>query len=223
MDERQILTEKIEKAVSYARRHKNTITEDNFVSIMGDLACDEKRRTLIEAYLKEKHIRVLTADAEAEQEIDFDLNLDDGDRKALDFYFEDLKALPHLTDREKERITNKAVRGDADAQQKLINIYLPQVVDLAKLYTGHDIPLEDLIGEGNIALMIGVTMLENLETMDELDGYLGKVIIDALEKLVTDEDDEEKLIVKLGQQLKKAAPDEEETLDIASDFRIDLD
>lgn len=211
VNERELLAVKLEKAVSYARTHKNTIAEENFCSIMGDLVKDPAKRGLIESYLKEKHIRVLTPQEEnEEQEIFFDMSLDEEDKRAIDFYYEELKALPHLTDREKERITAKAVSGDAAAQQKLINIYLPQVVELARMYSGHDVPMEDLIGEGNIALMIGVTSLESVESVDEVEGFLGKVIIDSLEKLVNGEDDEEKMIVKLGEKLKKAAPAAEE-------------
>ena len=208
MNERELLEEKLSKAVSYARTHKNTIAEANFCSIMGDLAKNPEQRKLIEAYLKEKHIRVLLPQDEKEEpETIWDLSLDEEDRTAIDFYYEELKALPYLTDREKERITAAAVSGDEAAQQKLINIYLPQVVELARMYAGNEIPMEDLIGEGNIGLMIGVSMLETVESVDEVEGFLGKVIIESLEKLVTTEDDEEKVIIKLGENLKKTSSD----------------
>ena len=218
MSEREILIEKLEKAVTYARKHKNTIAEENFCSIMGDLVKEPAKRGLIEAYLKEKHIRVILPQEEKEEEIVFDMSLDDEDRRAIDFYYEELKNLPYLTDREKERITAAALEGEQEAQTKLINIFLPQVVELARMYTGHDIPLEDLIGEGNIALMIGVTMLESVESAEEVEGFLGKVIIDSLEKLVTDEDAEEKLIIKLGERLKKDIPEEKEENELQNIF-----
>lgn len=211
MTEQEILAGKLADAVAFARTHKNVIAESNFLNIFGDMVADETKRNLIEGYLKEKHIIVKSEkEEEAEEHESFEMPLDDEDKKAINFYYEELKNLPHLTDREKERITKKAIEGDKAAQEKLINMYLPDVVDLAKLYTGHGVLMEDLIGEGNIALMLAVSMLECVESLEDVEGQIGKFIIEALEKLVSDDDTEEKLIIKLGEELKKAEDAKEE-------------
>lgn len=211
MTEQEILAGKLADAVAFARTHKNVIAESNFLNIFGDMVADETKRNLIEGYLKEKHIIVKSEkEEEAEEPESFEMPLDDEDKKAINFYYEELKNLPHLTDREKERITKKAIEGDKAAQEKLINMYLPDVVDLAKLYTGHGVLMEDLIGEGNIALMLAVSMLECVESLEDVEGQIGKFIIEALEKLVSDGDTEEKLIIKLGEELKKAEDAKEE-------------
>ena len=49
--------------------------------------------------------------------------------------------------------------GETDAQQRLIEIHLADVAEIAKLYAGQGVLLEDLVGEGNLALSFGVTML----------------------------------------------------------------
>lgn len=211
MTEQEILAGKLADAVAFARTHKNVIAESNFLNIFGDMVADETKRNLIEGYLKEKHIIVKSEkEEEAEEPESFEMPLDDEDKKAINFYYEELKNLPHLTDREKERITKKAIEGDKAAQEKLINMHLPDVVDLAKLYTGHGVLMEDLIGEGNIALMLAVSMLECVESLEDVEGQIGKFIIEALEKLVSDDDTEEKLIIKLGEELKKAEDAKEE-------------
>lgn len=211
MTEQEILAGKLADAVAFARTHKNVIAESNFLNIFGDMVADETKRNLIEGYLKEKHIIVKSEkEEEAEEPESFEMPLDDEDKKAINFYYEELKNLPHLTDREKERITKKAIEGDKAAQEKLINMYLPDVVDLAKLYTGHGVLMEDLIGEGNIALMLAVSMFECVESLEDVEGQIGKFIIEALEKLVSDDDTEEKLIIKLGEELKKAEDAKEE-------------
>ena len=211
MTEQEILAGKLADAFAFARTHKNVIAESNFLNIFGDMVADETKRNLIEGYLKEKHIIVKSEkEEEAEEPESFEMPLDDEDKKAINFYYEELKNLPHLTDREKERITKKAIEGDKAAQEKLINMYLPDVVDLAKLYTGHGVLMEDLIGEGNIALMLAVSMLECVESLEDVEGQIGKFIIEALEKLVSDDDTEEKLIIKLGEELKKAEDAKEE-------------
>ena len=42
--------------------------------------------------------------------------------------------------------------GEAGAVQLLTQMYLREVADVARLYAGQGVPLEDLIGEGNVAL-----------------------------------------------------------------------
>ena len=49
--------------------------------------------------------------------------------------------------------------GDADAKHRMIEIFLPQVAEIAKLYAGQGVFLEDLIGEGNVALTMAAEML----------------------------------------------------------------
>ena len=63
---------------------------------------------------------------------------------------------------------------------------MPQVVDIAKLYSGQGVLLEDLIGEGNVALATGVEMLGCLEDPEEVDGMLGKMIMDAMEDYIAE-------------------------------------
>ena len=98
--------------------------------------------------------------------------------------------------------------GEAQAQKKLINIYLPQVVEIAKLYSGQGVFLEDLIGEGNVALTIGVTMLGCLEHAKEAEGMLGKMIMDAMEDYINEnmaeEDKDKKVLSKVKKVSRKA-------------------
>ena len=74
--------------------------------------------------------------------------------------------------------------GEAEAQQKLVQGYLRDVVDIAKLYTGQGVFLEDLIGEGNVALAMGAGMLGSLEKPSEAQGMLAKLMMDAMEDYI---------------------------------------
>ena len=78
---------------------------------------------------------------------------------------------------------------DNSACNKLIEIFLPQVVEIAKLYAGQGALVEDLIGEGNVALSMGVTMLDCVESIEEIDGFLAKMIMDAMEEYISDDTD----------------------------------
>jgi hypothetical protein len=77
-----------------------------------------------------------------------------------------------------------AMAGEKEAQKRLVEYSLRKVVDIARLYAGQGVYMEDLIGAGNERLLTAVTQLAPLEKPDEVDGYLGRRIMDAMEDLV---------------------------------------
>lgn len=126
----------------------------------------------------------------------------------LEEYLKELSALKKVTDGEKKALTLSAMAGETDAQQELIHVYLPQVVEIARLYSGQGVFVEDLIGEGNVALAVGVTMLGCLEHPEEADGMLGKMIMDAMEECIHEtlsrSDMDRKAIDRVQKVAKKA-------------------
>ena len=103
--------------------------------------------------------------------------------------------------------------GDADAQNRLIQIFLPQVAEIAKLYAGQGVFLEDLIGEGNIALTVGVTMLGALEHAFEAQGMLGRMIMDAMEDFIAEDAAEAKKDRQLADKVNLVADKANELAD----------
>ena len=79
---------------------------------------------------------------------------------------------------------------------------MPQVVEIAKLYAGQGALVEDLIGEGNVALASAVTMLDCVESIDEVEGFLGKMIMDAMQDYIGEDSDnrglDEKVLEKVN-------------------------
>ncbi len=84
-----------------------------------------------------------------------------------------------------------------------IEIYLPQVIEISKLYTGQGVYIEDLVGEGNLALAQGVTMLGCLEHAKEAEGMLMKMVMDAMEELIQEDLTEKDIVKKAIDQEKK--------------------
>ena len=74
-------------------------------------------------------------------------------KNLVDFYLSEIKDIPVLSVEEERELIKKAKAGDKEAFQKLISSYLKFVVSLAKLYHTDDVPLEDLINEGNMGLL----------------------------------------------------------------------
>ena len=71
----------------------------------------------------------------------------------LAMYEEDLEAIPSLSARDREKYLEKAKKGNDDARGLLIQDFMHTALDVTHMYAGQGILLQDLIGEGNLALV----------------------------------------------------------------------
>ena len=71
-------------------------------------------------------------------------------------YLNEIGRIPLLSAQDEVRLAKAVERGDEQARQQLTTANLRLVVSVAKKYTGHDVPLVDLIQEGNSGLMRAV-------------------------------------------------------------------
>ena len=110
-----------------------------------------------------------------------------------------------MGDGEKEAIILSAMAGEAQAQNRLIQIFLPQVMETARLYTGQGVYLEDLIGEGNVALTVGVTSLGAFEHAREAEGALMRMVMDAMEDCIVENMQESDKDKKVAEKVNKVA------------------
>jgi len=69
-------------------------------------------------------------------------------------YLKDISSIPIMTPEEEKVCTRKIVDGDEDALNELVKRNLRFVVSVAKQYATIQNPLEDLVNEGNIGLII---------------------------------------------------------------------
>ena len=159
---------------------------------------DDAQKELVFDYLKKNGIGIgepiNPEDYLSKEEVDY-----------LKEYLMEVEQLEKLSDGQKEAITMSAMAGDRDAQNKLIEVYLPYVAEVAKLYAGQGVFLEDLIGEGNVALAMGVTMLDCLEHPSEVQGMLGSMMMDAMEEYIKENVSEQQHDKKLADKVNKIA------------------
>ncbi len=160
-----------------ARENKNTISKEQIDLAFSELDLDEKQLDMVYDYLKSHKIGV-------GEDADFDEDLSQEEKNYLEDYIESLSSLNKLSDGELEALQMSAIAGDKDAQSRLIENYLPLVVDVARMYSEQGVYIEDLIGEGNVALTKGVTMLEAVGEPKEVEAFLYKMMLDAMEKII---------------------------------------
>ncbi len=172
----------LEQLKETARLQGNMLTREQINEEFGKWQLDEEQLTLIYDYLNKSNIGI-------DESGNVQENLSGEDVNFLEMYLSELKELPNVTDGEKRAVMMSALAGDKDAQAKLVEIYLPNVVELSKLYAGQGVLVEDLIGEGNVALALAVTMLGCVDGIDEVEGFLVKMIMDAMETSIGEDSD----------------------------------
>lgn len=191
----------LEQIRKQAKEQGNCIEREQVEQAFVSLSLSKEQLDLVFDYLEKHKIGI-------GEPVDPDEYLSEEEINYLEEYQKELALLEKVSEGEKEAITLSAMAGEAQAQKKLINIYLPQVVEIAKLYSGQGVFLEDLIGEGNVALTIGVTMLGCLEHAKEAEGMLGKMIMDAMEDYINEnmaeEDKDKKVLSKVKKVARKA-------------------
>ncbi|MCD8379327.1 MAG: hypothetical protein LUC95_03160 [Lachnospiraceae bacterium] len=154
------------------------ITKDQLDAAFAPLNFQPSQMELVYDYLKKQHIGV-------EEAVDPEEFMTSEEISYLDTYLKELEALPKASDGETEAITLSAMAGDKAAMARLTEIFLPRVAEIARLYAGQGALMEDLIGEGNVALTVGVTMLGAMEHAAEAQGMLVKLIMDAMEDYIS--------------------------------------
>lgn len=198
MNREILFAQTLEAVRKTAKEQGNCISEEQVEEAFAPLGLEKDQLALVYDFLEKHKIGI-------GEPVNADDYLTGEEKNYLELYLEELKDLEIVSAGKIEAITLSAMAGDADAQRKLTEIYLPQVVDLAKLYSGQGVAIEDLIGEGNVALAMGVGMLGCLENALEAQGMLGKMIMDAMEDFISENAEESKKDKHVEAKVNKVA------------------
>lgn len=203
MNQEQLFFTSLQNLLKLAKNQGNCVSREQIEEGMKECSLDEGQIGLVIDYLTNHKIGI-------GEPVNLDDYLTETEMDYLEEYKKELALLPTVSEGQKEAITLSAMAGEADAQKKLVEIYLPEVIEIAKLYSGQGVLLEDLVGEGNVALMMGVTMLGALEHAQEAEGMLAKLIMDAMEAMINEDFEEVKKDQKIADKVNKVAEQAEE-------------
>lgn len=175
MDKEIRFAKTLEQVKQQAREQGGCISEEQVREAFRELELSGGQLEMVFDYLKKQRIGI-------GEPVDMDEYLTAEERSYLQDYMDEIAALPTYSQGQIEGYTIAAMAGETDAQAKLVEIYLKDVIDIAKLYTGQGVLLEDLIGEGNLALAFGTGMVGSLEKPEEVRGMLARMIMNAMEE-----------------------------------------
>lgn len=193
-----LFAQTLEKVRKLAKEQQNCISEEQVKEAFAQLNLSEEQLQMVFDYLKAHKVGI-------GEPVDLDEYLSEEEIDYLEEYKKELALLETVSEGEKEAVILSAMAGEKDAQKRLIHLYLPQVLEISKLYSGQGVFIEDLIGEGNVALSLGVTMLGCLEHAKEAEGMLMKMVMDAMESIIDENMQETDKDRKVLERVNKVA------------------
>lgn len=174
MEQRAEFLKKLNGLLALAKEQGDQITIDEVKAYFAEAELNEEQMELVFDYLLSQKVVVKgyfkmpkEETGEAEEPISGRARYSEEERLYLAEYEEDLKAFPKASAEEEKEICHKVLKGDQGAKQRLTELYLSKVVEIAEEMYQPEIFLGDLIQEGNLGLVLGMDMLTDNEDVDK--------------------------------------------------------
>lgn len=133
MDRELLFAKTLEKVKKLAREQGNSISQEQLEEAFLELGLDKGQLALVSDYLEKHHIGI-------GEPLESDEFLSGEEAGYLESYLEELEGIQEASQGEKEAVTISAMAGDKQAQARMMEIWLPEVAQIAKLYAGQGVP-----------------------------------------------------------------------------------
>lgn len=170
----------LEQLMELAKKQEGIVTEEQIHNNFPEMKLASDQLSAIREYLKQNKIGI-------DDPVNYEDYITTEEKDYLTNYLSEISGIEQISEAQKEIIFLEASTGNQLAVEKMIGHFLPRVADISKLYTGQGVLLEDLIGEGNMALTMGMQMLSEAVTFEEAEQLLIKAVMDAMEQLTWQE------------------------------------
>jgi len=181
--ERAEFQAKLLELSNLAKEKKNVLSTEEVQAFLQELSLTEEQLKLVYEYMLANKIEIKGYESEQEKE---EIPYTREELEFLKSYQTDLKAFKPLSEAEMEKLFEKVEDGDDLAKSKVTEQLLSQVLLQAKEYHGQGLPLEDLVQEGNIGLMLSLEALglreEGVTAREYICGEIDRAMELALEE-----------------------------------------
>ena len=203
--------------VEYAAANANHVSKKDVQIYFQDIITDEKMYDAIYSYLKESKIDIDDVDSNSIKPLpksQTDNNADDEESFSvkdvkeseeelafLELYKKDMENISPLSEEEKLVLIERLKQKDSMAMAKLTENYLSLVHDIAMDYKGKGITLGDLIQEGNVGLMLGLS--EFNQNPEDFDSFIASKIRESIEDAISMQVNSERISSHLAGRMNK--------------------
>ncbi|MDD3278807.1 MAG: RNA polymerase sigma factor region1.1 domain-containing protein [Lachnospiraceae bacterium] len=154
--------EKLKDIVELAQLNQEVLTKEMVDRFFGEDLSSEQLQNVYD-YLQTQKIQVVK-----EEKPDAAAPMSEEEEAYIRQYRKDMLTAPVLSQKEKEQLFSELWRGSDTARERLIEQYLPKVVDIVREVHQADFFAGDLIQEGNLSLVAALVNLTESEKPDQI-------------------------------------------------------
>lgn len=158
---------KLEDLIMFATENQKVLTKEQIENFFIGVSLSEEQMKLVYDYLLAKKISVKGYVKEEENE-EVSRTFTESDIAYLKEYEEEIALIKPEEEGEIVSLYNKIISGDDAAKMRLIEVYLPYILTIAKDMYKEGFYLADLIQEGNVSLIVALESLPAM-TIDSLE------------------------------------------------------
>ena len=207
MNDKARFLEKLSGLLALAKGQESRITIEEVKAYFSEDALTEEQMELVFDYLLAQKISVIgyvkMDIGEEEKEVEYT----EEEKAYLKEYEMDLQAISQATPEELEELYRQAMDGEEVAKNRLVEVYLKEVVEIAKQMYEPEVFLGDLILEGNLGLVLGVEMLTSVQTVAQARDIITRQIRQSIQMLLEEQNElnsRDKKMVEKVQALDEA-------------------
>ena len=207
MNDKARFLEKLGGLLALAKGQESRITIEEVKAYFSEDALTEEQMELVFDYLLAQKISVIgyvkMDIGEEEKEVEYT----EEEKAYLKEYEMDLQAISQATPEELEELYRQAMDGEEVAKNRLVEVYLKEVVEIAKQMYEPEVFLGDLIQEGNLGLVLGVEMLTSVQTVAQARDIITRQIRQSIQMLLEEQNElnsRDKKMVEKVQALDEA-------------------
>lgn len=181
MDDKLKFQEALASLQSRAEEHGGVLTIEETQDYLKDMNFSKEQLGMISAYLTGKGIHVEGAELSEEEQQPYT----EEEEEFLAQYRKELKAARRQPEDRLALLWQQVQQGEKAARELLAEHYMEKVLAVAEEYAHQGILIQDLVQEGSLGLLMGLSsfeQLENLEPEEHLEREIRKSIRQAMEE-----------------------------------------
>lgn len=155
MDKKEQFQESLMALIELAGLQGNQISKVDVTNYFKDILDDESLYKPVYEYLASN--RIVITDAEEPVVFPTPAMEDEQEKEYVAMYMEDLKGLTPLSEDEEDRLLQLSITGNLDARDQIVVANLNLVLSAIHEYQYKGVGTADLIQEGNLGLIQGVS------------------------------------------------------------------
>lgn len=172
--------EKLKDLKEKAETQNHRLSKDEVNAFFAEESLAEEQMLLVYDYLLAQKITVTGYIKSSEMQETKD-RTEKGEYSAeeelyLKEYKKDLGALREEKQTERRELLEAVAKGEAQDKSRLIELYLPEVLQIALEMRCEEVFLGDLVQEGNVALMMALEMLGEIGTADDVEAAADELL-----------------------------------------------